>query len=123
MFTWSRRAGLSLEEARTAAVNTLVVMEVFHRFSVRYLRVALLTPEGVLGTKAVLIGLGGVVALQLVFTYAPFMQSLFDTRPLGLRTDYSSSGSGRPSLAYSRSKAGRAGSPRGPGIRLSSRDT
>ena len=84
MFTWSRRAGLSLEEARTSAVNTLVVMEIFYLFSVRYLRVASLTLEGVLGTKAVLIGLGGVVALQLVFTYAPFMQALFDTRPIGL---------------------------------------
>jgi magnesium-transporting ATPase (P-type) len=59
-------------------------MEIFYLFSVRYLRVASLTLEGVLGTKAVLIGLGGVVALQLVFTYAPFMQALFDTRPIGL---------------------------------------
>jgi hypothetical protein len=38
----------------------------------------------VLGTKAVLIGLGGVVTLQLVFTYAPFMQALFDTRSISL---------------------------------------
>ena len=60
IFTWSRRAGLSLEEARTSAVNTLVVMEIFYLLSVRYLRVASLTLEGVLGTKAVLIGLGGV---------------------------------------------------------------
>jgi magnesium-transporting ATPase (P-type) len=56
----------------------------FYLFSVRYLRVASLTFEGVLGTKAVLIGLGAVVALQLAFTYAPFMQALFDTRPVGL---------------------------------------
>jgi len=36
MFAWSRSSGLSLEEARTAAVNTLVVMEIFYLFSVRY---------------------------------------------------------------------------------------
>jgi magnesium-transporting ATPase (P-type) len=84
MFAWSRSAGLSLEEARTAAVNTLVVMEIFYLFSVRYLRVASLTFEGVLGTRPVLVGLGVVVALQLAFTYAPFMQALFGTRPIGL---------------------------------------
>jgi magnesium-transporting ATPase (P-type) len=39
MFAGSLHAGLSLEEARTAAVNTLVVMEIFYLFSVRYLRV------------------------------------------------------------------------------------
>jgi magnesium-transporting ATPase (P-type) len=82
MFAWSRNIGLSLEEARTAAVNTLVVMEIFYLFSVRYLRVASLTFEGVLGTRPVLIGLGAVVALQLAFTYAPFMQALFGTRPI-----------------------------------------
>ena len=31
-----RERGLSLEEARTVAVNTLVVMEIFYLFSVRY---------------------------------------------------------------------------------------
>jgi magnesium-transporting ATPase (P-type) len=84
VFAWSRQAGLSLEEARTAAVNTLVAMEIFYLFSVRYLRVASLTYEGVLGTRPVLVGLGAVVALQLAFTYAPFMQALFGTRPIGL---------------------------------------
>jgi magnesium-transporting ATPase (P-type) len=84
MFAWSLNVGLSIEEARTVAVNTLVVMEIFYLFSVRYLRVTSLTYEGVLGTPPVLIGLGAVVVLQLAFTYAPFMQALFDTRPLGL---------------------------------------
>jgi magnesium-transporting ATPase (P-type) len=84
VFAWSRHAGLSLEEARTAAVNTLVVMEIFYLFSVRYLRVTSPTFEGILGTRSVLMGLGAVVTLQLLFIYAPFMQVLFDTRPVGL---------------------------------------
>ena len=122
MFTWSRRAGLSLEEARTAAVNTLVVMEIFYLFSVRYLRVASLTLEGVLGTKAVLIGLGAVVALQLVFTYAPFMQALFDTRPIGLAHGFLIVAVGAALFAVLEieKQARRLFAP-GPGIRLSSR--
>src|SRR3546814_4035177 len=70
--------GLSVEEARTIVVNTIVVMEIFYLFSVRYLRLTSLTWEGVLGTPAVLIGVALVVALQLAFTYLPFMQTLFE---------------------------------------------
>ena len=48
----------------------------------RYLRLASLTWEGVLGTPAVWIAVGLIVLLQFAFTYAPFMQVLFDTRPV-----------------------------------------
>ena len=34
------------------------------------------------GTQAVLITIAAVTALQFLLTYAPFMQTLFDTRPL-----------------------------------------
>ncbi|HKK29426.1 MAG TPA: HAD-IC family P-type ATPase [Alphaproteobacteria bacterium] len=82
MFAWSRASGATLEEARTYAVNTLVVMEVFYLFSVRYLRSPSLTLTGVQGTRAVLIAVAAVVALQAIFTYAPFMSALFETRPV-----------------------------------------
>jgi len=82
IFAWTRAQGSSLEEARTYAVNTLVVMEVFYLFSVRYLRAPSLTLTGILGTRAVLVAVAVVVSLQLVFTYAPFMEALFDTRPV-----------------------------------------
>ena len=84
IFAWARAHGSSLEEARTYAVNTLVVMEVFYLFSVRYLRAPSLTLKGILGTRAVLIAVAVVASLQLVFTYAPFMEALFDTRPVDL---------------------------------------
>jgi hypothetical protein len=32
----------------------------------------------------VLFGVGGTIILQFMFTYAPFMQSLFDTRAISL---------------------------------------
>lgn len=82
MFTWTRANGSTLEEARTYAVNTLVVMEVFYLFSVRYLRAPSLTLAGIRGTRAVIIAVTVVVFLQLVFTYAPFMNAFFQTRPV-----------------------------------------
>jgi magnesium-transporting ATPase (P-type) len=82
MFQWSLSTGAPLEEARTMAVNTLVAMEVFYLFSVRYLKAPSFTGAGVQGTPRVLLAVGVVVLLQALFTYAPFMQSWFNTRAL-----------------------------------------
>jgi magnesium-transporting ATPase (P-type) len=83
MYQWSLARGASVEEARTLAVNTLVAMEVFYLFSVRYLKAPSFTGAGVQGTPRVLAAVGAVVGLQALFTYAPFMQAWFGTRPLG----------------------------------------
>jgi magnesium-transporting ATPase (P-type) len=85
MFQWSLSTGASVEEARTMAVNTLVAMEVFYLFSVRYLKAPSFTGVGVQGTPLVLVAVAGVVVLQALFTYAPFMQTLFATRALSLQ--------------------------------------
>ena len=85
MFQWSLHMGLSVEQARTNAVNTLVVMEVFYLFSMRRLSGRSLSWRGLIGTPAVLIAVALVTALQLLFTYAPFMELFFDTRPMGMR--------------------------------------
>ncbi len=83
-FALATAQGASVEEARTIAVNTLVVMEIFYLFSVRYLDNPSLTWRGLVGTRPVLIAVGCVTVLQLLFTYAPFMETFFDTRPLSL---------------------------------------
>ncbi len=83
IFYWTQLNGSTLEEARTYAVNTLVVMEVFYLFNVRYLGTTSLGWRQILGTRAILIAVSSVIALQLLFTYAPFMGHLFDTRPVG----------------------------------------
>jgi magnesium-transporting ATPase (P-type) len=77
--------GASVEEARTIAVNTLIAMEIFYLFAVRYMHGASITWRGFLGTPAVLAAVAAVTTLQLVFTYAPFMEDFFRTRPLTLR--------------------------------------
>jgi magnesium-transporting ATPase (P-type) len=74
--------GADLETARTVAVNTLVAMEIFYLFSVRYLHGSSLTRAGVQGTRAVLIAVAVVALLQVAFTYLPVMHLIFDTRPL-----------------------------------------
>jgi len=84
MFTLAQAQGASLEEARTIAVNTLVVMEIFYLFSVRFLNTTSLSLGAILGTRPVLIAIAAVTALQFAFTYAPFMEAFFDTRPLSL---------------------------------------
>ena len=84
MFELALMRGAAIEEARTVAVNTLVAMEVFYLFSVRYLKSPSFTWTGVQGTPRVLAAVSGVFLLQLVFTYAPFMQTLFNTRALTL---------------------------------------
>jgi magnesium-transporting ATPase (P-type) len=86
MFSWVLHQGGSVEAARTAAVNTLVAMEVFYLFSVRYLKSPSFTWRGVQGTPRVLAAVAGVIVLQALFTYAPFMQLLFATEPLALAT-------------------------------------
>lgn len=84
VFLWALQRGLSLELARSMVVNTLVVCEIFYLFSIRYVHGPSLTWTGVLGTPAVLIGVGAVVLAQLIFTYVPWMNSMFATRPVAL---------------------------------------
>jgi magnesium-transporting ATPase (P-type) len=74
--------GHDLETARTLVVNVIVVLEIFYLFNVRYLHMTSVTLRGALGTPAVLIALAVVAAAQLAFTYAPFMQAWFGTRPV-----------------------------------------
>jgi calcium-translocating P-type ATPase len=94
LFVWARARGSSLEEARTVAVNVLVVGEIFYLFSTRFLRGWSLTWRGVLGTPAVIVCVGIVVVLQLLFTYAPPFQALFDSRPVSLLDGAAIIGSG-----------------------------
>ncbi|MGE0225963.1 MAG: HAD-IC family P-type ATPase [Acetobacteraceae bacterium] len=81
---WGERRGLPEETSRTMVVGTIVVLEIAYLFSVRYQRTRSFTWRGVMGTQAVWIGLGAVVALQLAFTYAPPLQYLFQTTAVSL---------------------------------------
>lgn len=84
IFEWALYSGLSEEYARTLSVNTLVAMEIWYLFSVRYLHGPSLSLEGVKGTGPVLLAIGAVLLLQVGFTYLPFMHGIFQTAPVAL---------------------------------------
>ncbi len=81
-FALATAQGMEVDTARTMAINTLVAMEVFYLFSIRYRHASTLTLAGVRGTPAVWIAVGVVVVLQAAFTYLPPMQALFATTAL-----------------------------------------
>ncbi|MBX3704081.1 MAG: cation-transporting P-type ATPase [Steroidobacteraceae bacterium] len=84
MFFWAEARGLGIETARTIAVNTIVVMEVFYLFSIRYVHGTALTLRSLLGTPAVLAGVATVTVAQFVLTYWPPMQRIFGTAPVSV---------------------------------------
>ncbi len=86
LFLWAREHGADVATARTVAVNTLVMFEVFYLFNARYVLAPVLNRRGLFGSRAVLIAIGLVVVLQVLMTYAPPMQHLFGTRPLDAGT-------------------------------------
>jgi magnesium-transporting ATPase (P-type) len=85
MFLWMRRQGATEEIARTVAVNTIVMFEVFYLLNTRFILAPVLNVKGLLGSRPVLLAIALVIGFQLFFTYAAPMQSLFGTAPIGLR--------------------------------------
>jgi len=83
LFVWEREHGAEVEVARTVAVNTLVVFEVFYLFNTRHLLQPVTSREGLFGSRIVLVSVAVVMGFQLLFTYAPPFQMLFSTRPIG----------------------------------------
>ncbi|BBA32304.1 cation transporting ATPase [Methylocaldum marinum] len=82
IFYLAQTQGSSVEEARTYAVNTLVALETFYLFNVRHLGATALSWKGLLANRAAWIAVFLVFVLQAIFTYAPFMERFFDTRPV-----------------------------------------
>jgi magnesium-transporting ATPase (P-type) len=82
MFQWELGRGADLETARTAAVNMLVLFEAAYLFNTRHLFEAVYPQRAFAGNRAVRFAVGLVIAAQLLYTYAPFMQALFQTRAL-----------------------------------------
>ena len=86
LFLQERAAGADLATARTVAVNTIVMFEIFYLWNSRHLLASVLSREGLFGSRPALIAIGLVLAFQLLFTYAPPLQFLFETQSLGAGT-------------------------------------
>jgi magnesium-transporting ATPase (P-type) len=71
--------GGDLRHARTVAVNALVFFEVFYLFNSRFLLRPSFTLKGLFGSRPVLLAVALITGAELLLTYAPPMQILFQT--------------------------------------------
>ena len=83
LFNWVLDKGMSLETARTVAVNMFVFGELFYLFNCRSLRSSIFH-IGVFTNRWLIIGVLAMATLQVFMTYSPTMNLLFGTAPIGL---------------------------------------
>jgi calcium-translocating P-type ATPase len=84
-FFWMKSQDVSDALARTVAVNAITIGQVFYLLNSRYLIDSSLSIKAHLGNPYLPLGVGAVVVLQALFTYAPPLQALFDTEAVPLR--------------------------------------
>ena len=85
LFVDAQASGRSLEQARTVAVNMLVLFEVVYLLNCRRILASVVNPSGLIGSRAVLVAIAIVLGLQVLFTYAPPMHALFASAALDWR--------------------------------------
>ena len=82
IYSYATDRGYSIDLARTMALNTLVVMEIFHLFFIRNVYGTSLTWKTVRGTKIVWIVVITITAAQFAITYLPPLQAIFTTESI-----------------------------------------
>lgn len=85
LFLMDMDQGMTIEHARTIAVNTLVMFEIFYLFNSRYILAPVLNWRGVFGNRYILLAISVLMLFQFGFTYLPFMQNLFGTTDIDAR--------------------------------------
>ena len=82
LFLWERMGGETIEHARTVAVNTLVMFEIFYLFNSRKIETSILNIQGIIGNRYALFAVIVLFMFQLGFTYLEPMNILFGTIPI-----------------------------------------
>ncbi|MFV8836239.1 HAD-IC family P-type ATPase [Aquisalimonas sp. APHAB1-3] len=82
LFLLAHADDAAMEYARTVAVNTLVVCQIFYLVSARFVRRPALAAGLMRGNPWVPGSIAAIVVLQLLFTYAPPLQLLFGSQAL-----------------------------------------
>lgn len=82
LFEWELLRGEPLEIARTVAVNLVIFVQIFYLLNSRSLSQSPFK-IGFFKNRWLWFGIFGMIVLQILFTYAPFMQTIFSTGPLG----------------------------------------
>jgi Ca2+-transporting ATPase len=83
LFEYEQTRGASLAEARTVAVNVVIFVEIFYLFNAR----SLTRSSFQLGFFSNPWAVGGAILMaliQLLYTYAPFMNTIFASAPISL---------------------------------------
>ncbi|MCF6208925.1 MAG: cation transporting ATPase C-terminal domain-containing protein, partial [Ghiorsea sp.] len=86
LYLWQLAQDMPIEQARTVAVNTLVMFEIFYLFNARYTTASVLNWAGFTGNRFVLIAIAVLALLQLGFTYLAPMQAVFGTMAIDIFT-------------------------------------
>ncbi|WP_018994631.1 cation-transporting P-type ATPase [Thioalkalivibrio sp. ALJ2] len=76
--------GVNEELARTIAINTLVAGQAFYLLNLRLIHQPVLPGFELFRSHSMWIAIGVLILLQLAFTYAPVMHTLFGTTTIGL---------------------------------------
>jgi magnesium-transporting ATPase (P-type) len=84
-FFWMKSIDASDPLARAVAVNALVIGQIFYLLNSRFKLDSSLSLKAHGGNKYLPLGIVVVVVLQLLFTYAPPLQMLFETAAIPLR--------------------------------------
>jgi cation-transporting P-type ATPase F len=86
LYLWElNNEGSSIEVARTAALNALVMIEIFYLLNCRSLTKPIFQ-IGVFSNKWIVVGILLMVLLQIAYTYLPAMNTIFQSAPLDLET-------------------------------------
>lgn len=83
LFEWALYQGASEAQARTIAVNVFAIGQSFYLLNCRSLRSSIVS-LGLFSNMWIWGGIIAMTAAQLLFTYAPVMNHLFHTAPIGL---------------------------------------
>ena len=84
LFNWEQNVvGGSLDEARTVAVNVIVMVEVFYLLNISSF-ISSMFDRRTLLNKWIPIGIGIMIALQLLYTYMPAMNLIFESSLISL---------------------------------------
>lgn len=84
MYEYASAKGYSEPLARTIAMNTLVVLEIFHLFFIRNMYGTSLNRQAVLGTRVVWAAVIAVAMGQFAITYVPWLQTIFETQAISV---------------------------------------
>jgi magnesium-transporting ATPase (P-type) len=82
VFAVALAGGADLAYARTEAVAMLALGQLAYLLNCRFLRMSSLTIDVLRGNRVVWWSAFALIALQLFYTYVPFMNDLFGSRPL-----------------------------------------